>query len=178
MKTASCVLVPLAMGRFLAVSRRNTVLHWCLPGGKTDPGENPLQGAVREFKEEVGLDIDASLLVPIFSGLCPATATVEAHWVTAYLYTGDGEALIANGATPEEGLTLQKLEAAEFIFEDICPFAAFNAFVFAAYAHYCGTSDKSFASTVSVDGEHFAVANQVAGRFKQHEAALANAGAN
>ena len=30
---------------------------WALPGGKLDPGETPLQGAIRETKEESDLNI-------------------------------------------------------------------------------------------------------------------------
>ena len=31
---------------------------WNLPAGHVDPGETPMQGAVREAKEEVGLDVE------------------------------------------------------------------------------------------------------------------------
>lgn len=31
--------------------------YYCFPGGKQDPGESPEQTAIREIKEETGLDI-------------------------------------------------------------------------------------------------------------------------
>ncbi len=47
----------------LIVTRRTPRLNshsgqWALPGGRLDPGENPLQAAFRELHEEVGLALD------------------------------------------------------------------------------------------------------------------------
>ena len=46
-----------ADGRALIV-KANYKSHWTFPGGVIDPGETPLEGAVRETREEVGLIID------------------------------------------------------------------------------------------------------------------------
>ncbi|MEQ9641489.1 MAG: CoA pyrophosphatase [Alphaproteobacteria bacterium] len=37
--------------------------QWAIPGGRVDPGESPLQGALRELREEVGLALDDSDLL-------------------------------------------------------------------------------------------------------------------
>jgi len=56
-------LVPDEDGRacFLLTRRaaglRNHGGQWALPGGRLDPGENPVEAALRELREEVGLEI-------------------------------------------------------------------------------------------------------------------------
>lgn len=49
-------------GKILTVRRSNTApvrpLHWDLPGGILDYGEDPIQGITREVKEETGLTIE------------------------------------------------------------------------------------------------------------------------
>ncbi|TCC16312.1 NUDIX hydrolase [Kribbella sindirgiensis] len=39
--------------------------HWAVPAGHVEHGESVLAAAVRELKEEVGLDVDAADLVPV-----------------------------------------------------------------------------------------------------------------
>lgn len=41
--------------------------QWGFFGGNVDPGETPQEAAVREFYEEVGINIHGSMLVPLFS---------------------------------------------------------------------------------------------------------------
>ena len=47
-------------GRFLVVKRaaEPNLGAWAFPGGRVEPGETPEEAAVREAKEEVGLDIE------------------------------------------------------------------------------------------------------------------------
>lgn len=48
-------------GRVLAVRKRGTT-RFMQPGGKLEPGETPAQAAVREVREEIGLDVEVRLL--------------------------------------------------------------------------------------------------------------------
>ena len=57
-KKAACVLVFHPDGeRVLAVSRKTDPNDFGMPGGKVDSGETPEEAAVRETKEETGLDV-------------------------------------------------------------------------------------------------------------------------
>lgn len=69
-------------GKLLAIRRSDTApvrpLHWDLPGGDLDFGEDPMQGIMREIAEETGLAVEH-----------PEPFDVEAHvnsngdfWVT------------------------------------------------------------------------------------------------
>lgn len=53
-------------GRILLTQREDFEV-WCLPGGGMDEGETPSQAAVREAKEETGLDVQLKGLVGIYS---------------------------------------------------------------------------------------------------------------
>ncbi|MEI5675569.1 MULTISPECIES: precorrin-6y C5,15-methyltransferase (decarboxylating) subunit CbiE [unclassified Nocardioides] len=48
-------------GRVLAVRKRGTT-RFMQPGGKLEPGETPAQAAVREVREEIGLDVEVRYL--------------------------------------------------------------------------------------------------------------------
>lgn len=53
-------------GRILLVKRRDNTL-WALPGGGHDIGESIEQTAIREVKEETGLDVEVTGLVGIYT---------------------------------------------------------------------------------------------------------------
>src|ERR671933_1206850 len=53
-------------GRILLTQREDFEV-WCLPGGAVDPGESVAQAAVREAREETGLDVALTRLVGIYS---------------------------------------------------------------------------------------------------------------
>jgi ADP-ribose pyrophosphatase YjhB (NUDIX family) len=53
-------------GRVLMIRRTDNDLY-ALPGGAQDLGETPAQAAVRETKEETGLDVEATGVVGIYS---------------------------------------------------------------------------------------------------------------
>ena len=52
----------------LVITRRAAGLRahagqWALPGGRLDAGEGPVEGALRELHEEIGLDLDRSAVL-------------------------------------------------------------------------------------------------------------------
>jgi ADP-ribose pyrophosphatase YjhB (NUDIX family) len=49
------------------LTRREDYEVWCLPGGHSDDNESLAQGAIREVREETGLDVQLTRLVGIYS---------------------------------------------------------------------------------------------------------------
>ena len=66
------------VGELLLVHKTDNNL-WALPGGGMDPGESIAQAAVRETKEETGMDIEVAGIVGLYT---------NPHHVIAY---DDGE---------------------------------------------------------------------------------------
>lgn len=53
-------------GRVLLTQREDFEV-WCLPGGGVEPGESLAQAAIREVREETGLEVELVRLVGIYS---------------------------------------------------------------------------------------------------------------
>jgi len=67
-KTVVTVLVFIPRGDAILLARQNYGRqYWSLPGGVMEAGESVEQAAIREVKEETGLDIQLGRLVGVYS---------------------------------------------------------------------------------------------------------------
>ncbi len=52
---------------------------WVAPGGKIDPGESPAECAIREMREETGLEVESPLLRGVMTEVSPRP---DYQWLT------------------------------------------------------------------------------------------------
>ena len=109
------------------VARRSHWTHqggtWAVPGGALDAGESPLEGALREFAEEIGLVPDRYEVDTVFvddhGGWSYTTVLVDVgerfplpeslHWETAEVAWVDGAELASLELFPAFRATLLRL---------------------------------------------------------------------
>lgn len=108
-------------GRLLAVRKAGTQ-RWMQPGGKLEPGEAPLQAALRELREELGVEWAPERLSSL--GVWEGPAANEADTtLTAHLFAAswdaehDGDGTV--GAELAEGAWLVPAEAV--LRDDLAP---------------------------------------------------------
>jgi ADP-ribose pyrophosphatase YjhB (NUDIX family) len=80
----------------ILLTRRDDFEVWCLPGGGVEEGESLARAAIRETKEETGLDVELTSLVGVYSriGSLPDT-----HVILFSAIPVGGEIQIQSGET-------------------------------------------------------------------------------
>ena len=63
------VIVAIIEDEKVLLTKREDFEVWCLPGGGVEDGETLAEGAIREAKEETGLDVELTSLVGVYSRL-------------------------------------------------------------------------------------------------------------
>ena len=61
------VIVAVIENEKILLTKREDFEVWCLPGGGVEEGESLAEGAIREVKEETGLDVELTRLVGVYS---------------------------------------------------------------------------------------------------------------
>ena len=65
MKTLSCGILVINDQQELLLCHVTGAWHWDIPKGGTDPGETPLDTALRETREECGLDLRSRVMLDL-----------------------------------------------------------------------------------------------------------------
>ena len=111
MKQAVCLLIENNKGEYLGVARRDDHNAFGLPGGKVDPGESPIEAAVRELKEETGIVTTDDCLTEIYKRPCDGETPYESTTYRVSYWTGEPE---QGDAGPVKWVTRERLEAGPF----------------------------------------------------------------
>ncbi len=104
---ALVVNVAIISNNRILLTKRDDFEVWCLPGGGVEEGESVAQAAIRETKEETGLDVKLTSLVGIYSN---TGAFPSAHAVLFTAVPIGGEIQIQPGET---------IDVCYFTFDDI-----------------------------------------------------------
>jgi ADP-ribose pyrophosphatase YjhB (NUDIX family) len=99
-------------GKILLIRRRYEPLGWALPGGFVDPGEKVGAAAVREAKEETGLDVRLGALLHVYSD--PARDPRRPTLSVVFTAQADGEATAGDDAGDAGWFALDDLPSLAF----------------------------------------------------------------
>lgn len=103
----ACSTVVFDEERRILLTRRADNGRWCLPGGHFEAGESVAEAAVRETKEETGLDVEIVRLVGVYSD--PNRVLEYADGSRFHLVALSFEALVKGGDLAESDETTEFL---------------------------------------------------------------------
>ncbi len=126
MRTASLMLI-VKDGLILSICRRQNRSKFGLIGGQVEEGESPRDAAIRETKQECGLDVSSceAILVREETDYLAGSEVFMTHCYYAMSWTGTPE--------PLEGLELRWLTIEELISSEIGAFPEYNSKAIAAF---------------------------------------------
>ncbi|MCP3141288.1 NUDIX domain-containing protein [Pyxidicoccus xibeiensis] len=104
--TVDCI-IELAGERIVLIRRKNPPIGWALPGGFVDEGEALDAAAVREAREETGLEVKLS--EQFFTYSDPKRDPRQHTLSTVYLATADGEPRGSDDAAEAKTFALDAL---------------------------------------------------------------------
>lgn len=95
--------------------------HWDLPKGGADPGETPLQAALRETREETGLDFPAAALLEL--GRYAYTARTDLHLYATHAPQVDPRRLVCHShyVCADSGQRRPEMDAYGWFAFDVVP---------------------------------------------------------
>ena len=101
-------------GAALILTRRSSKLRshpgqWALPGGRIDPGETPEQTALREMREEIGLDLEEGAVLGRLDDFITRSGFIMTPVV---IWAGGGREFVANA---DEVDSIHRIPVTEFL---------------------------------------------------------------
>ncbi len=124
------LFIELPDGRFVLVRRSNPPHGWALPGGFVDEGEPLDRAAIREAKEETGLDVE--LREQFFTYGDPSRDPRQHTLSTVFLARAEGEPLGGDDAA----------EARAFRPDELPPLVFDHATIVADVLRYLRTGER------------------------------------
>lgn len=106
------VVIELPDGRIVLVRRRNPPHGWALPGGFVDEGETLAEAAMREAREETGLDVE--LREQFFTYSDPRRDPRHHTISTVFLARASGEPRGGDDAAEARAFSLDELPPLAF----------------------------------------------------------------